>query len=145
VMGLLGYRAWVMTLLAEAHFALGKIAEAREQAERAVAVARAQQEPASEGWSLKLLGDIDGRELAKFDHLTFDKAANAYAQALSLATELGMHPLIAHCHFGLGKCYRVHALRKEATEYFETAATMYREMEMHFWLEQVETALGKAS
>ena len=30
----------------------------------------------------------------------------SYRQALGLAEELGMRPMVAHCHFGLGKLYR---------------------------------------
>jgi tetratricopeptide (TPR) repeat protein len=143
-MGLLGYRSWVVTSLAEAHLALGKITEARKQAERAVASARAQQEPGPEGWSLKLLGDIESCGIAEFDELAVTKAAHAYGRAFSLATELGMRPLIAHCHFGYGRCYRTASNPKPAREHLENAARMYREMEMHFWLEQAEAALSRA-
>ncbi len=35
-----------------------------------------------------------------------EKAESRYRQALTLAEELGMRPLVAHCHLGLGKLYR---------------------------------------
>jgi len=54
------------------------------------------------------------------------------------ATELGMRPLVAHCHLGLGKLYRWTRQQAQAREHLETATTMYREMEMGFWLEQAE-------
>ena len=41
---------------------------------------------------------------------------------------------------GLGKLYRRMGKRQEAQEHLRTAATMYREMEMLFWLEQAEAA-----
>ena len=66
------------------------------------------------------------------------RADTYYREALALATELGMRPLIAHCHLGLGKLYRRTGKREEAQEHLTTAATMYREMDMRFWLAQAE-------
>jgi hypothetical protein len=56
----------------------------------------------------------------------------------ALATELGMRPLIAHCHLGLGKLYRRTGTQEQAREHLATATTMYREMDMRFWLEKAE-------
>jgi class 3 adenylate cyclase/tetratricopeptide (TPR) repeat protein len=61
-----------------------------------------------------------------------------YREALSSAVELGMRPLTAHCHLGLGKLYRRTEKRDQAQEHLTTATTMYREMGMRFWLEQAE-------
>ena len=58
-----------------------------------------------------------------------------------MATELGMRPLVAHCHLGLGKLYRRTGKREQAHERLATAITMYREMDMRFYLEQAETEL----
>jgi hypothetical protein len=52
-----------------------------------------------------------------------------------------MRPLIAHCHLGLGKLYRRTGDGVRAQEHLTTAATMYREMEMRAWPEQVEAEL----
>jgi len=49
-----------------------------------------------------------------------------------------MRPLVAHCHLGLGKLYRRTGKREQAQEHLNTATTMYREMDMRFWLEQAE-------
>ena len=56
-------------------------------------------------------------------------------------TELGMRPLVAHCHLGLGKLYRRTGKREQAQEHLTTATTMYREMGMTYWLEQAEAEL----
>ena len=53
-----------------------------------------------------------------------------------------MRPLVAHCHFGLGKLYRRTGKRKEAREHLTTATTMYREMDMRFWREQTEAEMS---
>jgi len=47
----------------------------------------------------------------------------------------------AHCHLGLGKLCRRTGKRQEAQVHLTTAMTMYREMDMRFWLEQAETEL----
>jgi hypothetical protein len=47
-----------------------------------------------------------------------------------------MRPLMAHCHFGLGTLYRRTGRRGQAQEYLATAAAMFREMDMPFWLEK---------
>ena len=43
-----------------------------------------------------------------------EAAEGHYRQALGLASELGMRPLVAHCHLGLGKLYRRTGQREEA-------------------------------
>ena len=65
-------------------------------------------------------------------------AQSAYREALSIAHELGMRPLVAHCHLGLGKLYRRTGDASRPSEHLTTATTMYREMDMRFWLEQAE-------
>jgi len=52
-----------------------------------------------------------------------------------------MRPLVAECHLGLGKLYRRTGKRQEAHEHPTTATTMYREMDMRFWLEQAEAEM----
>ena len=51
---------------------------------------------------------------------------------------LGMRPLVAHCHLGLGKLYRRSGQREQAQEHLTTATMMYREMRMTYWLERAE-------
>jgi hypothetical protein len=60
---------------------------------------------------------------------------------MTLAIELGMRPLVAHCHLGLGTLYRRTGDGVEAQPHLTAAATMYREMGMGFWLAQAESAL----
>jgi hypothetical protein len=51
----------------------------------------------------------------------------------------------AHCHLGLGKLYVQTGQREEARQHLATATTMYREMDMRFWLEQAEAELRSLS
>ena len=65
------------------------------------------------------------------------------SQALALAEELGMRPLQAHCHRGLGTLYATTGQREQARTELSTAIEMYRAMEMTFWLPQTEAALAQ--
>ena len=79
----------------------GRLEEAQALAEQALALAREHQERGNEAYALRLLGDI----AAQRDPPEVDQAAAHYRQALALAEELGMRPLQAHCHHGLGTLY----------------------------------------
>ena len=57
-----------------------------------------------------------------------------------IAYELGMRPLVANCHLGLGKLSALTGRLDQARERLDTAATMFRDMDMRFWLDQAETA-----
>jgi hypothetical protein len=70
--------------------------------------------------------------------LEVSKAEEYYRQAMALADELGMRPLAAHCHLGLGRLYRRTGKGEEAQALLTTARTMLREMDMRFWLEKSE-------
>ena len=69
-----------------------------------------------------------------------EQAGDAYRRALAQGTELSMRPLVAHCHFGLGKLDQ-QSKRTQAREHFTTASTMYRKMDMQFWLEQTQVKM----
>ena len=86
------------------------------------------------GLALRLLGEI----AAHRDPPDIEKAEDHYRQALALAEELGMRPLVAHCQLGLGRLYRRAGKPQQAREHVTIATTMYREMDMSFWLEQAE-------
>jgi hypothetical protein len=57
-------------------------------------------------------------------------------EALDLATALGLRPEVAHCHLGLGAVYRHTRQREQAHEQFTIARTMYRGLDMAYWLAQ---------
>ena len=71
-----------------------------------------------------------------------EPAASHYRQALTLAEELGMRPLQAHCHHGLGMLYATGGQPEQARAELSMAIEMYRDMEMTFWLPETEAALG---
>ncbi len=65
------------------------------------------------------------------------------AAALALADELGMRPLAAHCHLGLGTLYATIGQREQARAELSTAIALYRGMEMTSWLTRAEAALAQ--
>ena len=71
------------------------------------------------------------------------QATTHYHQALALAEKLGMRPLQAHCHLGLGTLYAATAQREHAHTELATATELYRTMEMTFWMLQAEAALAQ--
>ena len=123
--------------LGEAYLLGGREADARAAAQRALGLARQYKERGHEAYTLRLVGEIATRE----DPLDIGKAEDHYRQALALAEELGMRPLIAHCHLGLGKLYRRTRNQEQAKEHLTTATSMMREMDMGFWLEKAEAEL----
>jgi hypothetical protein len=72
----------------------------------------------------------------------FVAAEQHYRDALELASDLRMRPLVADCHFGLGKLYRRTDKPERAREHLTTATTMYREMGMTYWLEKAEAEVA---
>lgn len=115
---------------------LGRLDKARRLSDRAVE--SSPREPGIAAHARHLLGDI-ATHPDQFD------AANGetnYREALALAEPRGMRPLVAHCHLGLGRLYRRIGKQQEAQEHFTIATTMYHEMDMNYWLEQAEAAMG---
>jgi class 3 adenylate cyclase/tetratricopeptide (TPR) repeat protein len=133
-MAILEYRSLWAGLLSEAHLLAGRIGDAVDAADRALNLSREHKERGFEAWVLRLLGEIASNQ----NPPDVETAEHNYRQATSRAEELGMRPLVAHCHLGLGKLYRRTGDRQQAREHLATATTMYREMDMRFWLEQVD-------
>jgi hypothetical protein len=74
--------------------------------------------------------------------LEIEQAETHYHQALTLANELGMRPLQAHCHRGLGTLYCQTGQSEKARAELSMAIEMYRDMKMTFWLPETEAALA---
>jgi class 3 adenylate cyclase/tetratricopeptide (TPR) repeat protein len=138
--GLRWWEALAELRMGEALFAAGRVYEARIAAMRALDFTRERGEQGREAWTLHLLGEIDAHPPAT----SVDTAESLYRQALALAERLGMRPLVAHCHLGLGTLDRRTGDQVKAKDHLTTAATMYREMDMGFWLEKAEGALKEA-
>jgi tetratricopeptide (TPR) repeat protein len=123
--------------LGQAQMRAGLLEEAYALAERALAFTHAYQERGHQAYALRLLGDIAARR----EPPEIEPAEAHYQHALALAGELGMRPLQAHCHHGLGTLYRQTGRAALARAALATAIELYRAMEMTFWLPAAEAAL----
>jgi tetratricopeptide (TPR) repeat protein len=117
----------------------GRGEEAWQHARQALDLARRHKERANEALALHQLGAV-------YTYAAPPDAAQAeahYQQALALAKELGMRPLVAHCHDGLGRLYSQTGQREQARVALATAIDLYRAMDMTLWLPQAEAALAQ--
>jgi tetratricopeptide (TPR) repeat protein len=136
--GLMREHARRIGWLAEACLRAGHEREAFTWAERAILTAQQHLERGHEAYALRLMGEI----VTEANPAQVGEAESYYSQALSLANELGMRPLAAHCHLGLGTLYLKINRREQAQAELSMAAEMYRAMEMTFWLARAEAALA---
>jgi tetratricopeptide (TPR) repeat protein len=131
-----------LSFLSQAYLQLRRIEPALERARLALDLSREQSERGHEAYAIKLLGEI-----ASYPESPDEKVAQSYyCQAITLSKELGMRPLVAHCHLSLGKLHRRTGQPDQAQDHLTIATTMYREMGMTYWLEKAEaevTNLGR--
>jgi class 3 adenylate cyclase/tetratricopeptide (TPR) repeat protein len=132
--------ARVTAWLGQACLTAGRRDEAIGLAERALQLCRESQERGVEAWALRLHGEIASHQ----NRPDVATAETHYEAAMALASELGMRPLVAHCYLGLGKLHRRTGKRGQAQEHLATATTLYREMDMRFWLPQAEVEMKEA-
>jgi len=125
--------------LSEVHLLDGRVDVATHHARSALALAREHKERGHEGWALRLLGEIASRS----DPWALESAEDYYRQALALAEDRGMRPLVAHCHLGLGKLYQRTGDRSHAEEHLTAAIALFREMDMRSWWEESTTELNQ--
>lgn len=101
-------------------------------------MAQERQERGFQGYALRLLGALMAQGLEP----NVAAAMGYYQQAIELAQELGMRPLLAHSHFGLGTVYSHLGQHTPAIAALSTAVEFYRAMAMTFWLPQADAALA---
>jgi tetratricopeptide (TPR) repeat protein len=131
----------VYTRLSEVCRLAGRGEEAWQHARQALDLARQHKERANEALALHQLGVVHA-------HAAPPDAAQAeahYQQALALAEELGMRPLVAHCHLGLGRLYHQTGRAEQARAALAAAIDLYHAMDMTFWLPQAEAILAQVA
>jgi tetratricopeptide (TPR) repeat protein len=132
-------RGWHYAGLSEVCRLAGHGEEARQYARLALDLARQQKTPGDEVLALHQLGVVH----AYANPPDAAQAESLYRQALALADELGMRPLVAHCHLGLGTLYAKTCQREPARVELSAAIAQFRAMDMTFWLPQAEGAVGQ--
>jgi tetratricopeptide (TPR) repeat protein len=126
--------ALTIIALGEAYLLAGRTKEAIERATNALELASERQEPGHQAYALQLLAEI----AFHLEEPDLDKAEKCYRQAMDLANNQGMQPLLACCHFGLGQLGRRRGSQEQAKEHLTTAIAMFREMDMRSYLEKAE-------
>lgn len=127
-----------LAYVGEAYLLAGRTEEAGEAAAHALRLAHTHNERANQAYALRVLGEVEARR---------GKPSEAEARmrdALALAQELGMRPLLAHCHWSLARALEGAGSNRIAGAQRETASAQFRSMDMSFWAQQVE-AEGAAS
>jgi tetratricopeptide (TPR) repeat protein len=137
--GLQTHRRRGVAHLSEVCRRTGRGEEAEQYARRALDLARQQKARGDKALALHQLGVVH----AHADPLDVVPAEANYRQALALAEALGMRPLQAHCHRGLGMLYATLGQRQQARTALATALELYQAMEMTFWLPQTKAALAQ--
>jgi class 3 adenylate cyclase/tetratricopeptide (TPR) repeat protein len=119
--------------LAEAHVRAGRPESAYPLAAQALDLAQEHRERGHEAYAVRQLASIEVEREAP----ALDRAEEGYRKALALAEQLGMRPLQAHCHLGLGRLHRRTGNAEAAAE-VGAARDLYRAMDMTFWLHETE-------
>jgi class 3 adenylate cyclase/tetratricopeptide (TPR) repeat protein len=138
-MGQMVFQPLWVAYLAEAYLISGRREDTIIHGERALTLARKHKERGNEAYALRLLGETAARR----EPPESAPAEAYYRQALSLAEALGMRPLVAHGHHGLGRLYHQTGRGEEARATLTAAIDLYRAMEMTFWLPEAEAALAE--
>jgi class 3 adenylate cyclase/tetratricopeptide (TPR) repeat protein len=124
--------------LAEAYLLTGDTDRSWAAAQRALTLAQTQNERANQAYASRLLGEVAAcREPADTAH-----AETSYREAMRIAQELGLRPLLAHCRLGLGRLYRRAGNPPLSQEHLVLATTLFRELGMPFWLARAEAELS---
>src|SRR5262249_56449560 len=119
------FQALMLTELSEALLLSGRVGEASALAGRLLELAHPYTGRGYQAHACRFLGDVAMRR----EPPDVDQAAAHYHQALTLAEELGMRPLMAHCHRSLGTLYATMGQWEQAGTELSTARTMYQEMD----------------
>lgn len=135
--GITAGHAWWVAHLSEAYLLAGRMDEAADLANSALAFARTLMARGFEAYALWLFGERHAHQ----EPLAAAAAAAYYQQALALADELDMRPLVAYCHRGLGTLYARTGQREQARTALYAAMVQYRTMGMTFWLPEAAAAL----
>ena len=137
--GIFTFHGAAFRLAGRAALRLGRLDEARSLGDRALRYSLSR--PGTAAHTLHLLGDIATHP----GWLDAESGEVHYRQALALAEPRGMRPLVGHCHLGLGKLYGRTGNRAQAQEHFTIAMSLYRGMDMQYWLNEAEREISRLS
>jgi transcriptional regulator with AAA-type ATPase domain/tetratricopeptide (TPR) repeat protein len=128
-----GSRARTLVFLGEAQLAGGRVEDAGRAGREALDFARARGLRGFEAYALRLLGDVAARSGPWGE----GEAAALFEGVIALGGRLGMRPLVAHAHLGLGRLGM-----RTRIENLEKAARLFGEMDTPFWRDVTERELA---
>jgi class 3 adenylate cyclase/tetratricopeptide (TPR) repeat protein len=135
--GINAYLARWTTLLGEGLLITGDAEQATRIGERALELARAHGERGHQAAALRLLADL----AAAADPPRLAVATERYSAAIALAEELGLRPLLARAHLGLGQLHRRGGQGQAAEAHLATAVVLFSDLGMRTWLDRSEPEL----
>jgi tetratricopeptide (TPR) repeat protein len=130
-------RSMMLVWLAESWMAVGDLARAWDVGQRALRLAREHKERGHEAWALYTLGRVASRR----NPPGLDEAVRLVDEALRLAKDLRMRPLIAHCHVAFGLIRAIGRDQLNAKHHLTAGAGLLRDLAMDFWRPEAEAAL----
>jgi tetratricopeptide (TPR) repeat protein len=121
-------KSFAVTALSEATLLSGDLGKALTIATQAVQRTRMYGERSAEAYACWLLATIHNTRAADLE-----PAANMFQAATVIATELGLQPLLAHCHLGFGDLYERRGSSPEASAHRDRGQRLLRELGMKAW------------
>jgi tetratricopeptide (TPR) repeat protein len=124
-----------LTWLSQAYLLAGRTEAASQRADQALELALERRERGNQVYARHQLAEI-AVSIEPFDAV---QAEAAFREAATLADELGMRPVLAHCHRGLAGLYHRMGRHEDAHDELAVAGQLYAAMGMTTWLAQAET------
>jgi tetratricopeptide (TPR) repeat protein len=131
------HEAAVLALLGEACLCADRVDEASTAAQRGLTVARERGQRGDAAAALHVIAEAAARGSPDTG-----KAEQDYLVAIALAEELGMRPLLARDHLGIGRLYARVGDRERAEAHLLTATDLFTGMDMPFWRRQATSSLS---
>ena len=130
-----------MTALSEAFRLNGQLAKAFETAEEALRIFRKTEERCFGAWTLLVMAKIQ----SEYGSDQIEQAKQTYCQAIELAENLKMRPLLAHCSLELGQFYTRNGENEKARSELMKASDLFRSLGMRLWQPKVDAMLNDVS
>jgi tetratricopeptide (TPR) repeat protein len=132
--GVVAGHNWAYYALGRACLVLARLDEAQRLGQRCLETAKL-----FSAHALDLLGNIAIHR----ERIGAGTGDVCFHKVLEIGAPRGLRPLVASGHLGLGTLLRMTDKSDEAREHLTTASTLYREMDMPYWLQKAEAELGR--
>jgi len=136
-LGIKAYLALWKTHLAEGLLGAGRTARAKVHAHEALELAIAHQERGHQAWALRVCGEVAAQDGER----GLEAAQGYFAEALTLARQLGARPLCALTHLSMGRCYRRSGMNDKAEEQLTQALSLCVDMGLGLWVDRATAEL----